>query len=420
VTDAAARRDELLRLCRRHVSRGRASLAELLGLGIEMRSSGARVYDESGRAYIDCGGYGVFILGHRHPAVVAAVAAQLDANPLATNVLIEPRMVEASVALAEVAPPGLEYVYLVGAGTHAVETALKLGRVNGKRTIVAMRGGFHGKTLGALSATPNPVYQGPFAPLLPAVYVDFGDAPALEEVLSSHSDCCVILEPVQGEGGVVIPPDGYLARVESLCREHEAFLVVDEIQTGLGRLGSWWGVDRDGVRPDVLLAGKNLSGGVVPAAAVIATGTSYEPFGADPGLHTSTFAGAPLAAAAATAAIHAIREEGIVERARQLGEELIAGITEVLESESPELLTEVRGRGLLIGVEFTDPSLVADFMAELLSRGVIVNHSLNAHAVMRFTPPAVLSRKDVELVLSALADTARAVVRDRGPVAVPA
>lgn len=401
---------------RKHVSKGRAALAEYLGAPVEVAASGAHVLCSDGRAYLDCGGYGVFILGHCHPSVVYAVAEQLFTNPLATRVLLEPRLAEAAGALAAVCPPGLDYAHFVNSGAEATEVAIKLARTHGKRTIVSMQRGYHGKTLGALSATANATYQNPFRPLLLSHHVPFGDPDALEALLERHHDCAVIVEPVQGEGGVIIPPDGYLGEVERLCREHGAFLIVDEIQTGLGRLGTWWGLDRDGVKPDVMLVGKGLSGGVVPVAATVATKRAYDALNTDPMLHSATFAGSPVAMAAAVAALDTIGEEGIVERARELGERLLAGIRLVLDAEAPELVTDVRGRGLLIGIELTRPDLVGELTLELLARGVIVNHSLNAHAVMRLTPPAVMTDSDVEELLEALTGAIRA-VRDAEPQA---
>ncbi len=402
----------VLESLRRHVSKGRASLAELIGGHVEVESLGTRVIDAAGREFLDCGGYGVFILGHRHPRVVAAVRAQLDRHPLATRVLAEPRLAEAAQALAQVCPGSLEYVHFVNSGAEAVEAAIKIARTHGKRRLVSMAGGFHGKTMGALSVTASDLYQEPFRPLLPDVTrVPFGQAPALEAVLSTGEGFCVVLEPVQAEAGVILPPDGFLREVEDMCRRYDAFLVLDEIQTGLGRLGTWWGADREGVVPDVLLVGKGLSGGIVPVAAAVATPEAYDALNRDPFLHTSTFAGAPLAMAAARAAVTAIEQEGIVGRAQELGERLLDRIETVLAPALGELVTEVRGRGLLIGLEFSAPHLAGDFVLELLARGVIVNHSLNNQRVVRLTPPASMDQSDVNWLLEALDGSAAAVRR---------
>src|SRR5713101_283482 len=201
------------------------------------------------RTHLECGGYGVFILGHRHPAVTAAVVRQVMTHPLATRVLLEPVAARAAQAVAEITPPGLEYIHFVSTGTEATEAAIKMARGNGRRRLVSTINGYHGKTMGALSVTGRQIYQDPFAPLLPdRAHVPFGDTDALVRVLeSAPGECCVFLEPVQGEGGVVIPPAGYLRDVRGACDEYGAMLVLDEILTGLGRCGRMWGADIEGV-----------------------------------------------------------------------------------------------------------------------------------------------------------------------------
>jgi putrescine aminotransferase len=398
---------------RRHVGKGRASLAEFIGAHVEVESQGTRVTTAAGLEFLDCGGYGVFILGHRHPRVVAAVREQLERHPLATRMFAEPALAAAARTLAGVAPGELEYVHFVNSGAEATEAAIKIARTHGKNRLISMNGGYHGKTLGALSVTARAVYQDPFRPLLPlATHVPFGDTAALEAELATGEDHCVILEPVQAEGGVVLPPEGFLREVETLCRRHGAFLVLDEIQTGLGRLGSWWGADREGVVPDVLLVGKGLSGGVVPVAAAVATADAYGALSRDPLLHTSTFGGAPLAMAAAHAAVTAIAEEGIVERTRLLGEYLLDALRALPGMASGGIVADVRGRGLLIGIEFVSEHLAAELVLELLARRVVVNHSLNNQRVVRLTPPAVMTPEDVSWLLDAVESSAQ-VLSDR-------
>jgi putrescine aminotransferase len=397
---------DVVGLYRRHVSSGRARFAELTGGAVEVSSSGSTVVTADGREYLDCGGYGVFLLGHRHPAVVAAVVDQVQRHPMATRLLLEPTVARAAATVASVTPAGLDRVHFVNSGAEATEAAIKLARALGRRTLVSTTGGFHGKTMGALGLTANELYQAPFRPLLPGVHhVPFGDADALREVLAATPDACVVVEPVQGEGGVVLPPPGYLTAVADACADAGALFVLDEVQTGLGRLGTWWGADREGVRPDVLLVGKGLSGGVVPVAAMVATDEAYTPFDRDPFLHTSTFAGSPIAMAAAAAAVTTIRDEDLVERARVLGERLLAGLREVF-ADCGLLVRDVRGAGLLIGIEFTDPGVAGAFVLDLLERGMLVNHSLNAHRVVRLTPPAVLTDAEADRVLEEMAGAA--------------
>jgi putrescine aminotransferase len=314
---------------------------------------------------------------------------------------------------------GLDRVYLAGSGAEAVELALKLGRLQGRRRIVATRGGYHGKTMGALSVTGRDAYREPFEPLLPGVeFVPFGDLAALAAALCEDAgDATFVVEPVQAEAGVRIPPDGYLAGVERLCRESGAFFVLDEIQTGLGRLGEWWGLDREAVTPDVLLAGKALSGGVVPVSAVIGSEEAFGLSARDPALHSGTFAGSPLAAAAVTATVATLIEEEVPARARELGERLLPTVAEIVSDRCGPLAVEIRGRGALLGIEMTHASVAADLALELERERVLVSHSLNAHEVVRLTPSAFFSPADEEYLFAAL-DQACLRVADRWQAAV--
>lgn len=280
--DAAADNttNEVLNLYRAHLSKGRATVAELFGSHMEVASDGAWLWTSDGERFLNCGGYGVFIMGARHPVVMDAVRRQLEAHPVATRILLEPTVAYAAEALTSIVPAGLDRVHFGLGGAEAVETALKLARANGRRRLVSMRQGYHGKSLGALSATAKEVYQKPFRPLLPNVtHVPFGDLAALEAELAAHpGEVCVIVEPVQGEGGVILPPPGYLLEAERLIRAYDGFLILDEVQTGMGRLGEWWGADLYGLTPDVLLAGKALGGGVLPVSATLANRKTFAPF----------------------------------------------------------------------------------------------------------------------------------------------
>lgn len=415
--EQAMDRDQLRRLYRARLSKGRATIGEMFGGHIEVSSAGAWVTTSTGRRFLNCGGYGVFLAGARHPAVISAVLDQLARHPVATRIFLEPQLGLAADALVAKAPAGLERVHFACSGAEVVETAIKLARSKGKPKLVSMTAGYHGKTMGALSLTANPIFQRPFQPLLPDVtHVPYGDPDPLAEVLAqAPGECCVIVEPVQGEAGVVVPPPGYLREVESLCRAHGAFLVLDEVQTGMGRLGTWWGASREGVTPDVLLAGKGLGGGVLPVAAAIATPAAFSVFDKDPYLHTSTFSGAPLTMAAVRGALAAIEQDGLVDRAARLGAAMLPEIARILTSRLGGLVKEVRGVGLLIGAEFTVPGLAGDLLIELAGQGVIANHSLNSHLVLRLTPPAVLTDEDLAFLYQALDRACQAQARSYQP-----
>ncbi len=414
--ESVADRDRVLERYAKHVNTGLAALARLTASPVEVAAAGTKVHGSDGHAYLDCGGFGVFLLGHCHPAVVAAVRAQEGRNPLATRLFLNPELAQAAEDLAGVTPAGLDYVFLTNSGAEATEVALKLARLAGKTRVVAMHGGFHGKTMGALSVTGRPQYREPFNPLLPRVdFVPFGDLDALRAALTP--DAVVVLEPVQAEGGVRVPPPGYLRAVREATTRAEAVLVVDEIQSGMGRLGAWWGSDLAGVVPDVLLSGKILGGGVVPVGAVVATRQMFAPLNADPLLHSSTFAGSPLAASAVSATIAAIRAEGLIERTRELGPVVRGLARDAVTRHCPDLVTEVRGEGLLIGVDFISPEAATEFLIGLLDEHVIPSYSLNSSNVLRLTPPALLDTADLQWLGRALDAAARHVARTVRPAA---
>ncbi len=409
---ATADRDQVLDRYAKHVNKSLASLARLVATPVEVAAAGSKVHGSDGQAYLDCGGFGVFLLGHCHPVVVAAVREQLARNPLATRLFLNPELARAAADLASITPDGLDYCFLTNSGAEATELGLKLARLAGKRHVIAMHGGFHGKTLGALSVTGRAQYREPFSPLLPMVdFVPFGDPAALRAVLTAQS--AVLLEPVQAECGVRLPPDGYLRQVRQACTEVGAVMILDEIQSGLGRLGAWWGADLARVTPDVLLAGKILGGGVMPVGGVVASAELFAPLNADPLLHSSTFAGSPLAAAAVTATISVITSEGLIERVCELGPQVRDLAVDAVTAHCPHLVTEVRGEGLLIGIEFASADAATEFLLGLLDEQVIPSFSLNSSNVLRLTPPAILDAADLDWLARALTSAARHVSRLR-------
>lgn len=408
--------DDVAATYRRAMSSGRVLLAEMLGGHVEVQSSGAWIMTSDGRRILNVGGYGVLITGARHPIVVSEVERQLRRHPVGTRIFLDPVAARAAESLTSVTPPGLHRVHFSGSGAEAVEAAIKIGRLNGRHHLVSMTGGYHGKTMGALSVTAKNAFQAPFRPLLPDVsIVPFGDIPALTATLRQHpGEACVFVEPVQGEGGVIIPPQGYLRAVREVCSEHGALLVADEVQSGLGRLGAWWGVTLEGVVPDILLSGKALGGGVMPVAATVTTDALFKVLDRDPVLHTSTFSAAPIAMAAVCGAIRAIRDEGMVERAAQLGERLTPTLRKIMADGLPHHRHEVRGVGLLIGIEFDDPATAVEFFMALVENDVIANMSLNSDHVIRLTPPATLSETELDFLFERF-ERAVHLVAERNP-----
>lgn len=366
--------------------------------------SGARVVDADGKEYVDfLGGIAVNTLGHAHPALVKAVSDQVATLVHVSNFFATP----GQVALAEklLALLGTEgRVFFANSGAEANEAAFKLTRRTGRTKVVVAEGGFHGRTMGALALTSKEAYRAPFEPLPgDVVFVPYGDATALEAAVDTDT-AAVLLEPVQGEAGVVVPPKDYLVRAQEIARSAGALLWLDEVQTGVGRTGAWFAHQNpalvDGtVVPDIVTLAKGLAGGV-PVGVCIATGGSGKLF--DPGNHGTTFGGNPLAAAAALAVIATIESDDLLARTREIG----ARLREVVGSDAR--VTEVRGEGLLIGIDLSEP-LAAETVAAAQDAGFILN-APTPHR-LRFAPPLVVTDADVDALASAWAqvlDTAYA------------
>jgi len=312
---------------------------------IEWEAEGVYIKDIEGKEYIDCaGGYGVFSLGHRHPEIVAAVREQLDRMPLSSKLFFSTHIGELSRLLAEITPGELTYSFFCNSGAEAVEGALKLARLaTGKPQIISTVNSFHGKTCGALSVSGRPVFQEGFDPLLPELcHVPFGDVKALEEAINDKT-AAVILEPIQGEGGIIIPPDGYWPEIRRICTEKEVLLIADEVQTGLGRTGKMFAVEHYGVVPDIMTLAKALGGGVMPAGAFIAIPSVWKCFKNNPLVHTSTFGGNPLACVAAIKTIEILRREKLPEKAAIMGNYLLEKLGN-LKNIYPEVIDTVRGK----------------------------------------------------------------------------
>jgi putrescine aminotransferase len=381
-----------------------ARLFRFMGLStIEWTASGSIITDSDGKEYIDClGGYGVFSLGHRHPVVLAAVKEQLELMPLSSKVFFSKPLADASAAIARITPGNLQYSFFGNSGAEAVEGALKLARIaTGRKKVIAANNSFHGKSMGALSATGRDLFRDPFLPLLEQFFhIPFGDTAALAAVID-ETTAAVILEPVQGEGGIIVPPDDYLPAVRKLCDSFGTLLICDEVQTGLGRTGAMFAVDHYQVVPDIMTVAKALGGGIMPVGAFIATEKVWQPYIESPFLHTSTFGGNPLAAVAAVAAIKVVEQEGLVEQSAEKGLAFLIKL-QALAAVYPEVIREVRGKGLMIGIEFTKEGVGGFMMSNLIGQGILAAYTLNNPKVLRMEPPLIITDDQLATVMVAI------------------
>jgi acetylornithine/LysW-gamma-L-lysine aminotransferase len=354
-----------------------------------VRGEGARLWDANGQVYIDCvGGHGAANVGHANAIVNQAVAEQAQRLMVCPNGFYNDKRAQLLAELVRIAPPGLERAFLCNSGTEAVEAALKFSRLNdGRKKVVATMRGFHGRTFGALSATWRQQYRKPFEPLVPGFdFVPYNRLERMEQAIDTET-AAVILEVVQGEGGV-IPGDGeYLQGVQALCRERGAWFIVDEVQTGFGRTGRMFASQHYDLKPDLMCLAKGIAGGLPMGAVLFGPRVGGLPKKA----HGTTFGGNPLACAAALATIHYIESEKLPQRAAELGARLLAGLKTI---RSP-VVREVRGLGLMVGVELKDKA--APYLTSLAERGVL---ALSAGSnVMRFLPPLVISADEVDAVV---------------------
>ncbi|WP_406222953.1 aminotransferase class III-fold pyridoxal phosphate-dependent enzyme [Streptomyces canus] len=423
---SVAARDETAERYRRHANPYIARMLDGLGLDVHyVRGEGTRLYDPAGKEYLDfAGAYGALPFGHNPPEMWKAISAVQDSGEPSITL---PSVLGASALLAErlatIAPGHLDQVWQCSSGAEAVEAALKLARAaTGRRLVVSTRNSFHGKTLGALSATGRPRYQTPFgAPSAGFHHIPFGDPEALEQFFDEHHEdiAAFIVEPVQGEGGIVPAPRGYLATARELCTRYGAKLIVDEVQTGLGRTGRMFACEHHGVVPDIMPLAKALGGGMVPIGAVVFGQDSLsEDFGLR---HTSTFGGNAFCSRVGVGAVDLLTadDQALVRQVAQRGDHLLAGLREVA-SRHPKLVADVRGQGLLLGVQLSDdPDLhaqqglfrsladqegLAGFLCGYLLRneGIRLAPAYFANSVLRVEPPLNVSEADCDTLLGAL------------------
>lgn len=364
-----------------------------------VRGAGALAWDDQGREYIDCvGGIGVANVGHANPRVAAAIAAQAQTQISCPELFHNDVRARYLTRLAAVLPAGMDRIFLCNSGAEAVEAAIKAARIaTGRPGIVATMRGFHGRTLGALSATWDPHYREPFGPLVPGYqHIRFNDVAALDSAITDQT-AAVIIEPVQGEGGIRLATPEFLQDAAQLCRERGALLVLDEIQSGFGRTGRLWAHEHTSVTPDLLCLAKGIAGGV-PLGA-LAFGPCVPSFPA--GLHGTTFGGNPLACAAGLAVLDEIAARDLVGNAAARGAQLLNGLV-ALMPQAP-VIREVRGLGLMVGIELRER--VQLYLEQLTERGVLALTAGNQ--VIRLVPPLVITAEQIDRVLAAFAEVLR-------------
>lgn len=401
--------EETIEKYEKYINPAQAKLFRFMGLAsVETSAEGWIITDSEGKQFIDClGGYGMFAVGHRNPYVVQAVEEALHKMPMSGKVLFNRPMADLAEKLAEITPGKLQYSFFVNSGTEAVEGCLKVARLATKRKkFVAAENAFHGKTMGSLTATGRDLYRDPFKPLLEGfTHVPYGDISAMENAIDEDT-AAVILEPIQGEGGIIVPPAGYLKQVKEICEQKGALLIADEVQTGIGRTGKWFGCDHDEVEPDLMACAKALGGGVMPIGAIIGSEKAWAGLIEAPFLHTSTFGGNQLACAAGIATIEYIQKENLLEKGAATGAYFKQGL-EQIQAEFPEVISQVRGKGMMLGIELTKEGAGGMLMSLMIDKKIIVAYTLNNPKVIRIEPPLIMPKETVDFVLEEFRDAVK-------------
>ena len=359
------------------------------------RGLGAHVWDINGKEYIDCmGGYGVALVGHCNPRVVQALKTQLEKIITVHSSLYNKTREEFLENLIKIAPKNLGQVYLNNSGTEAVEAAIKFARkFTGKKGMIAMNGSYHGKSFGSLSVTFSPKYRKSFEPLVESVsFTPFGDIDALRSNVNSET-ALIILEPIQGESGIHVAPDGFLQEVRKLCDEKGIVLIFDEIQSGLGRTGKMWASQHWETAPDIMCLAKGIAGGVPMGATLVRPDILAS---ISKGEQSSTFGGNPLSCAAGTATIKALIEDQLVENAVKMGKIFREGLERLKEKH--KIIREVRGKGLMIGIEMKFD--VKDILFDGIANNLLLLYS--GKNILRLLPPLVISEADINKALETL------------------
>ena len=370
---------------------------------IEGKREGASVWDVSGEKYIDCvTGAGIFNVGRHNKTVVEALKKALDYYDMGGWISILRERALLAKKLAEITPGDLKYSLFCCGGGEAIEVAVKLARGHtGKTDIICMENGYHGVTGFALPATGRDVYKTPFEPLAPGYkHVPFNDIEAVKVAVDENT-AAVLLEPVQGEGGIRPADDDYLRDLRKLCDEKEIVLIFDEVQTAFGRTGKMFCAEHSGVAPDIMVLAKSLSGGLYPISCAVFTEEISDFLMTHPFVIINSFGGTSLACLVALAAIEVIEKEKLPERARKMGERFMNGL-QALKDSYPEIVTDVRGKGLMLGMEFAEESIGPRMVYQLRRNGVITIYTFNNPRIIRIMPTLVITEEEVDFVLEAM------------------
>jgi acetylornithine/succinyldiaminopimelate/putrescine aminotransferase len=382
---------------------------------IEGRREGASVWDLTGKKYIDCQtGSGIMNVGRHNREIAQVLKDALDTLDIGVFLLCSKQKADLAKKLAEITPGDLKCTIFGTGGGEANDAAIKLARgYTMKKEIIYAQKAYHGHTGFALSAIGRDAYKEPFEPLIPGFkMVPFGNAQAIRDVFTKDT-AAVILEPIQGEGGINLPPEGYLQEVRKICDEHEALLILDEIQTGFARTGKMFASEHWGVVPDIMTVAKSLGGGIYPISATIFKEELMDFFVPHPFIHLSTFGGSDLGCIVGLAVIDYIEKNHLAEHAARMGGRFRAGFDRFLKA-YPDLLLEVRQMGLMIGLQYTNSSIGPRLTKKLADRGVIAVYTGNDPAICRFMPPLVITPEEVDFVLNALEDSMRELSKETG------
>lgn len=380
---------------------------------VEWEDSMETFKDVYGTEFIDClGGFGIYMAGHRNPEILNVVQAQLNRYALHSQELVDPLRGYLAKILALCTPGDLKYSFFCNGGAEAIEMALKLARLaSGKKYFISTVNGFHGKSMGALSVSGKYTYRKPYIPIIQGVqHVEFGNAEAAEAAIKNliaagESVAGMIVEPIQGEAGIILPPEGYLKALRDICDKYEVFLIFDEIQTGLGRTGYLWACEAEDVVPDILVYGKAFGGGVMPITGIIARPQLWtDEIQDNPWiLGSPTFGGNPVACSAAIAFLRFMLENDIAAKVREKGDYLIGKLKELQKKH--KILVDIRGRGFLIGIEYPTPEIGWAVSKGWFKRGVMTGGTLNNAKTSRIEPPGIISYETLDVIIKKLDET---------------